>query len=298
MIKYNLVKNGDESNLTAFIDGEMYIASGDHPNFDRIVQGVISDDHSVADLFDVSRSIATKFERLSERVMVAHGHVYFDGEEVNNTLTSQILRFMDEGVDNFMPLVNFFEKVSTNPNDHSRENLYRWLDASDFTITPDVDIVGYKAVHKNEEGDNFRSIHSGNNTVMVNGESTTGYVTQAVGDVVEMPRGSVDFNPGAGCSTGLHVGTYEYASSFGGNAATLLQVIVNPRDVVSVPTDSGDSKMRVCRYRIQDIIREQIQSPLWGVEPYDDEEEHPDDEEYCPDCGGAYYYDECDCVDF
>ena len=292
MIKYNLVKNGDESNLTAFIDGEMYIASGDHPNFDRIVQGVISDDHSVADLFDVSRSIATKFERLSERVMVAHGHVYFDGEEVNNSLTSQILRFMDEGVDDFMPLVNFFEKVSTNPNPHSRDHLYRWLDASDFTITPDGDIVGYKAVYKREDEDNFQSIHAGSNTVLVNGESTTGHVTQAIGDVVEMPRGSVHFDPGVGCSTGLHVGTYQYASSFGGDRATLLQVIVNPRDVVSVPTDSGDSKMRVCRYRIQDIIREQIQSPLWwGSEPYDDED-------YCPDCGGAYYYGECDCVDF
>jgi hypothetical protein len=48
-----------------------------------------------------------------------------------------------------------------------------------------------------------------------------------------------------GCSVGLHVGTYDYASNF---TLNVLEVHVNPRDVVSVPTDSNWAKVRCCRY--------------------------------------------------
>ena len=65
-----------------------------------------------------------------------------------------------------------------------------------------------------------------------------------------MPRGEVQHDPESGCSTGLHVGTYAYAQGYA--RAALLTVHVNPRDVVSVPTDCDAEKMRVCRYVVSD----------------------------------------------
>jgi len=69
-----------------------------------------------------------------------------------------------------------------------------------------------------------------------------------------------------GCHTGLHVGTYAYASNFGQGA--LLEVQVNPRDVVSVPTDCSAAKMRTCRYVVVDTIDQPYTT---AVKPYDDE---------------------------
>jgi hypothetical protein len=59
-----------------------------------------------------------------------------------------------------------------------------------------------------------------------------------------MARDLVNDDRNSACSVGLHVGTFGYAESF---AEQMLVVLVDPADVVSVPTDSNAQKMRVCR---------------------------------------------------
>jgi len=158
--------------------------------------------------------------------------------------------------------VNFLENLSTNPNPESVEQLYDWLEASDgFTLTPEGMILGYKGVRVTADG-GFESIHSGK--AIVNGEEIVGTIPNAVGDVIEMPRDEVTFNPARGCSQGLHVGTYEYASGFAQGA--LLEVVVNPRDVVSVPTECSAQKMRTCRYTVVGTISKQYDTPVVGLE--------------------------------
>jgi len=293
-MQYSLVGNEDgTSNITVFARGRVELAHSSHPNFERIVLGVLDDDESVLELFDVSLTVATRFDNLSERVSVANGRVYFDGVEVDNALTSQILRFLDEDVEDWYPLVNFFENVQQNPQEYSREQLFSWLDKRDFTITPGGMIVGYKGVKKNDDG-TFTSISTG--TAIVDGESKTGAIPNEIGSEVTMPRDQVAFDPSTGCSTGLHVGTYEYANGFADGA--LLEVHVNPRDVVSVPEDSSFQKMRVCRYRVVNVI--DAPHTLSVVSDwYDDSEDVYDTEdETCPDCG--CYLDRnyfCDCCD-
>ena len=82
----------------------------------------------------------------------------------------------------------------------------------------------------------------------VNGTTHIGHIPNPPGAVVEMPRTQVNGDRHNGCSTGLHVGTWDYASTFG--PKTLI-VSVNPRDVVSVPKDCGYQKLRTCRYTRQ-----------------------------------------------
>ena len=265
-MQFSLINTDEGRSVTVYAPGrDPLVASQSHPKFDAIVEGVLADDESVLDLFDISVAAGTRFERLTERVTAANGRLYLDGVEVNNTISGAVIRFLEEGVDDWMPLVAFFENVQANPNDHSRTMLYDWLQAEAFSLTPDGMIVGYKSVRKTDDG--YESLSSGR--AISNGVAYEGRIPNPVGAVVEMPRDEVEHNPSAPCSVGLHVGTYGYASTFSGD--TVLEVHVNPRDVVSVPTDSSGSKMRVCRYNVVKAVTKKYESvvvtPKTGSKP-------------------------------
>ncbi len=292
-IKYNLVsfgENGDAS-LTAFINGEMFTATNSHPNWDAIVAKVHANDESVAALFDISNEASKRFERLSERVAVANGRIYFDGEEVDNALTQQVARFIEADED-FVPLVSFFEKVMTNPQVHSRDQLFSWLKNRDFTITADGNLIGYKGVKV--ENDEYFSISRGK--AVSNGIEYSGAIPNPLGAVVEMPRSEVQHDPSVGCHTGLHAGTWDYAHNFAQGA--VLKVEINPRDVVSVPTDCDAQKLRVCRYTVLEVIDAPETALVTNkpVDEYDDlgYDDEYDDENYDGMGYGSYDYGDDD----
>jgi hypothetical protein len=290
-IQYNLVSLGDQENLTAFIDGQMYVASQDHPNWDRLVEGVRNKDVSVAALFDPQEAINQKFHRLTDRVSVRNGQVYFDNEVTDGVLADQIVRFYEAGED-FMPLVNFMEKVATNPQEDSRAHLYEFIKSrNEFTITPDGDLVAYKGVYRTEDNENFEFRSGFQGHAIVDGEEQNGYIYQNVGSVVEMPRGEVTHDPYQSCSAGLHVGTYSYAQAYG---KVLLKVVVNPRDAVSVPRGEGQ-KMRVCRYVVIEADAEKTEAPLYRTSDYANVVgELDEDILYCENCGDDdHEADEC-----
>lgn len=256
-------KIGDLTVVTVVVDGVPYVAGNEHPNFKEILQGAIDGDPSVIDLFDVAVAIQKKFDLVSDRVSIRNGQVYLDGELVNSALTDQIIEFQKAGED-FMPLVKFYEKLEQNPNPDSREQLYAWLDAHKFTITPEGDLLGYKGVALNAEG-NYVSVNHGR--AIVNGEEFNGAIPNEIGSVVTMPRGEVEFNPGVGCSRGLHVGTWNYAKDWGHGA--VLEVVVNPRDVVSVPHDCRAQKLRTCRYVVSGVATGDYGTPLKAPSVWD-----------------------------
>jgi hypothetical protein len=270
-VQYTLIQNEDgESNIVVFVSGSApQVAHESHPNFEAILDGAKAGDESIVPLFDVSKTVGEKFERLSERVTTQHGKLFLDGVEVNNTLTEQVLRFMDLDIEDWQPLVAFFENVQANPNPHSREQLYDWLAQRDFTITQDGLIVGYKGVTSD-----LQSIHSGK--AIVDGETVTGRIPNKLGSIIEMPRNEVQWDPSIGCHSGLHVGTYDYANSFAQGA--LLEVHVNPRDVVSVPTDCDWAKVRCCRYTVVDTIDAPYTVPVISSYDFGIEEDYEYDD--------------------
>lgn len=284
--QFNIVSSGDEAFITAFIPGEplpLVTSRSANPRFDALldialdaVNGVEPDPVEVRDLFSPAKAVADKFEAISDRVLVANGRVLFDGTEIDNSLTNQIVRFLDEGSD-FGPLVRFMENVMDNPNEHSRTQLYDWLNTRAFTISWDGRIVGYKGVREDSEY-GYRSISSGHEPVYVENEAGevsvhTGRIPNPLGSTVSMDRNLVQHDPSVGCHVGLHVGTYDYAKSFSGG--TVLEVHVNPRDVVSVPTDCDWQKIRTCRYEVVDAIDEPYSTGL--VDPdgaYDESDDY------------------------
>lgn len=281
-MQFNIISVDGQSNITVFDSSRTtpFVADSSHPRFDEIVQKVLAGDVTALDLFDLSVVVSNKFEELSERVSVANGRVYFDGVEVNSSLTKQIIRFLNEDIEDWISLVNFFEKVETNPDSHSREMLFDWLNARDFTITDDGDIVGYKGVTKRQDGSLVSGYYG---RAMVDGEVFTGQIPNPVNSVVTMPRNEVTHDPSDACSRGLHVGTFEYAKGYANGA--MLEVHVNPRDVVSVPTDASGEKVRVCRYYVANVIDAPLTSPLKMM--YDEDEYE--------DSGDLLYSEDCYC---
>lgn len=298
MSKVNMffARNDEESSVTVFVPGEVmpYVAHSSHPAFQQILDRAMADDVSVIDLFDIAVTVSKKFNRLSERVTEKDGHLFLDGVEVNNALTDLILRDLTEGGDHWESLVAFFEKVLANPSAESREQLYNWLAAELFSVDSTGDLIGYKGVRPQYENDGyFLSISKGPG-VIVNGEEVSGEdpVRQTAGDIVEMARDQVNCDPRQGCSTGLHVGTWSYASSFSQGA--ILEVRVNPRDVVSVPSDSSNKKVRCCRYRVVGATDAPHTSAVLDPEWDSVESSQDDPNDVCTECGESYYNCECD----
>lgn len=74
-----------------------------------------------------------------------------------------------------------------------------------------------------------------------------------IGQVVQMERMTCDAEQEHDCSRGLHVGGKDWLTKnyFGG---TGLRVLVNPADIVAVPTQSDYGKMRTCAYYPINVI--------------------------------------------
>lgn len=259
MIAYTLFTQDAKSYLTLYHNGDVLQANSDHPFWADIVQAVVVDEDAehAATLFDASIAVAERFS-LSERVAVEDGTVYFDGDPVHTRLTEQIVDFLKRNLP-VEPLVRFWENLAANPSQHSREQLFDWLTPRQFTITDDGCFLAYKGLR-----DDFGSIHAG--PAFVNDKPVNGFVPNKVGNVITIQRSYVNTDSFVGCSTGLHAGTFNYARGFG---QVVVLVKINPRDVVSVPTDCDAQKLRVCRYEVLEVIDTELDEALFGVDDLD-----------------------------
>lgn len=270
---FRIVK-GEFSGIAIYFEGkEPLTIDHTNPNYEAIYEhlttGVDDDDRLLA-LVAPGVAAAAKMAILSERIRYDKGRIYFDGDRLDNAITGHIIRIVEDGgdEDHYAPLVNFLEKLSTNPSEESKNHLYHFVSANRMTIAPDGDLIAYKGVDKN-----YKSKHSGFG--IVNGEvfgeydeennriASHAYLDNSIGNIVEIPRSMVDPNRGVACSTGLHVGSYGYANDFKGYEGILLTVKVNPRDVVAVPSDAHNQKIRVVRYTVLENNQEEYTGPTY-----------------------------------
>lgn len=261
---FNITKNkgDDSSTVWMLLGGRSMVTDSTNPHFTEIVArlttGTSSEryaDVDTADLFNPEFTLRRQFALVSDRVAVANGKVYFDGEEVSGALSSTILATMEQGGD-FKPLVNFMERLFDNPNPNSREQLFPWLAKGGFSIDHDGYLLAYKGVRVNEEDGLLYSTFAGD--AIVDGvEYTDSLIPNYIGATVWMPREDVDPNSSMSCSTGLHAGRWNYASAYG----QVMLVRINPRDVVSVPSHDTE-KIRCCRYT---VVATETEGPLESV---------------------------------
>lgn len=224
---------GDSIVLT--LGGDTEIVDSTHQNYKAIQLAILDGNFREAyDLMNISKAI-TKFSKGS--ITVQNGELYYGEMQLKSSLVNRILDLMAQGDEGFKRLVNFLERLLNNPSRDSVEQLWGFVSHLDVEIDEDGFIIGWKKV-QNKNGHLF--------------DSYTGKVPNDVGNVVEMPRFMVNANRDQTCSQGLHVGAWDYVKGFSGD--TILKVKVDPADVVSVPSDYNDMKMRAAKYTVLDVV--------------------------------------------
>lgn len=202
----------------------------DHMNFVAVREALVEGRYEDA---LASASVAAFINKISAgAVTVDDGGVTFNGTPINNYLTNKMLQFFREGMD-ITHFCKFLDNIMANPSMTSREELYLFLEAADLPITEDGCFLAYKAVRSD-----FMDKHSGK-------------FLNAPGCILSMPRRDVDDNRDRTCSYGFHAAAYTYARDFlGSSGDRMVTVKINPADVVSVPSDYGNQKLRTCKYEV------------------------------------------------
>jgi len=243
---YNITSDGVTQaiavTITAGGEAKTYQLLSTDDRFKSVLERVLAGDESVVDLFNVGTAITRKLEdqALSERISVRNGVLYFDGDVVHDVIADQIIGFLEEDVDDWLPLVLFLEKLYANQSEDVRNGLYNWISQQRLTITEDGNFLGYKGLRKD-----YTSIHAGPG--IVNNQERNGNLDNSPGNIVEVARSYVNPDGNVHCSTGLHVGTRAYATGFAEGQVVVCEV--DPRNVVSVPYD-GHEKIRTSRYEV------------------------------------------------
>lgn len=185
----------------------------------------------IEDIVDVRQAVV----RLSKgNVKIADNSVFYKGNEIRSSLAMRMVSMLDDGFE-ITPWINFMEKVMLNPSVDSRERLFDFIEVNESPITEDGDFLTFKRVRSN-----FLDHY-------------TGTMDNRPGTIVQVERSKVDPNIDRTCSNGLHVCASIYLDQSGyanSQGAKTLVCKVHPTDVVAIPRDYNNSKMRVSRYEV------------------------------------------------
>lgn len=211
--------------------GDPIVITKENPAFQQV------SDALAAKMFDEAIQIADISIRVAERTQgrfkidKRRGLAVFKDEDLPTAIADKLMQLVNEKV-NTKPLEAFWANLKQNPSEESRKDLFTFLQKNKIPITDDGCFIGYKRVDSD-----FKDSYSKT-------------FDNTPGMTVKMDRSEVDPNRNNTCSRGLHVAAFHYAAVSYGDHGNLLEVKVNPRDVVTVPPDYNQQKMRVCEYQV------------------------------------------------
>lgn len=196
--------------------------------------------------------IKEKLEKFTNQIFTVENEQLFlknDTTPIPELLAEKLLQLENQKED-FMPLIRFWKKLKRNPSQDSVNQLYGFLVHNNIPITETGDIVTEKGVSQ---------LTGGLPEELVDDHSGT--VDNSIGSEVTIARDKVDPDPERTCSSGLHVGAPDFVRNHW-NSSIIVQCVVNPKDVVAVPVDYKNTKMRVCRYIVAGYSPKTLSSKL------------------------------------
>ena len=280
----------NDNKWTVIVDNECYQFDHTHPEYSGLCESVmVGDTTSFVELINIGSVIEDWSQGSFE---LTGGYLYYEGEQVATQPTNRILELIRQGwpVD---PMINYLNNLYDNVSNRAVQESYAWSSHKGLPITPDGMMVGYKGVSRYSGGTitdkNGRQLEDG----MLVDKYTGRSFRNEVGDTCRMPRRQVCDDHTRGCSSGLHIGTYDYAESWAGPSGVVVLVQFNPAHIVSVPSDCECQKMRVSEYTVLSVAREEIEQEVWadGDELDDDmygdlhDGDHDDDDSCCGQAG-------------
>lgn len=224
-MSYPFLIQGD--NVVVVIDNKPHTINKTHITYTKVVDAIKAGDwDAVKDAIEPKKVVLNYGKG---NVSIQGETLFWKGKELHSTLAIKMINMLKEGFP-IEPMVHFMENLYQNPSHRAVNELYSFLEKGNLPITPDGHFLAYKKVRAN-----YLDVHSGT-------------MDNSVGKIVEMERHEVDDNKDRTCSTGLHFCSKDYLNSFGGERTVIVKI--NPRDVVSIPSDYNDTKGRACRYEV------------------------------------------------
>lgn len=217
------------------VDGKNLMMDNSHKDFNKAVELVRAkkwdDAINLIRPLKVVEELVKSFN--TQGVAVTVNGVTVDGVPLSGRLGDRLRQSLTNKDSSALEaLANFARRCLKNPSFRVVNRVYDFLEANDIRIASDGRFLAWKLVRAD-----YKDIHSGT-------------MDNKVGMIVEMPRNQVQDDDRITCSNGLHVCSASYMKSFGNDSSRVMIVAVDPVDVVSVPTDYHDSKMRTCRYEV------------------------------------------------
>ena len=214
------------------------------PKFNDIYKAVIENDYTTLDkLIETKESIINSVKQAlnTENIRVNLGlenvgeikivdkKILCGNKIFSGLITKQFVEFLNtNNTKQINSLKNFIYRASLNPSEKSVSELYDFIISNNLLVTPAGTILLYKWVQ-----DNYLDTHS---KTFLNKPGMT----------LRMPREKVNANRNETCSNGLHLCSWKYGS-FG---TRLLLCELDPKNVVSIPSDYNQSKMRCHEYTV------------------------------------------------
>jgi hypothetical protein len=157
-------------------------------------------------------------------------NIWVNGEQVNKVLADRISDFVEQGLP-FEPLVNFWKNCQENPDPRAKTDLYSFLAHNGIPITEDGCFIAYRGVTSDFKDHRTRTFDN------------------SIGCIVQEDRSKCNPDPEEKCSSGLHAAALDYALSNYRNGKVVL-VKINPKNVVAIPKDYNNQKMRCCEFEV------------------------------------------------
>jgi len=224
MLNYIITDN----TITVLLNNKPMVVDASDSRFEQVTQMIIDNctEEELIELLDTAKII----ENFGEgNIKVISGEVYYNDKIIRSALTNRITTMMEKGFD-IKPLLKFTDNLYKNPSKRAVDETYTFLEACNLPITEDGYFLAYKKVRSD-----YTDVHSGT-------------FDNSVGETCSMPRNEVDEDSTRTCSAGLHVASYSYMAHYPGEKIVICKI--NPANVVAVPQDYNNAKMRVCEYEV------------------------------------------------
>jgi len=215
------------SNITVVINNKPHTISKTHPTFEKVKDAIKAGDwDTVRNIIDPKKMV---LQYGKGNLSIQGDKLFWKNNEFHNAMSRRMFAMIQEDMP-VEPLVLFMENLMDNPSYRAVNELYGFLEKNNLPITPDGHFLAYKKVR-----DDYKDCY-------------TGTLDNSVGQVVVMERNQVNDDKNQTCSAGLHFCSQGYLNHFGGSRVMILKI--NPRDVVSIPTDYNNTKGRCARYEV------------------------------------------------
>lgn len=264
----------NSGSLSIVIDGKMHTVTPNHMNYAKILTYLKNKYYNALEsLIDVGQSIE---KQSVGAITIKNSMISYKGNVIDNSITKRIIQLMHEQLP-FQPMLKFLENLMSNPSYRAIHEFYGFMGKCDLPITDDGYFLAYKRVTND-----YKDFH-------------TRQVDNRVGAKPSMPRNMVNDDKDQTCSEGYHFCSLSYLSQFNSGNGHIMIVKINPKDVVSIPSDYNDSKGRCCDYEViqehvdgekDRVVKNKFTKAVYKSDGSEMEvQEEKKDYDDCPDCG-------------